>query len=103
MQTLTGHSKAVWCVVPHLSDGTLLTGATHAGGWPASHPAPASADTTIKRWDGEQCIHTYTGHGDVVRELASLLLRPHVVMPGRRCSPSRSFSRHPTTGVASLL
>ena len=30
----------------------------------------AAADRTIKLWAGERCVHTFTGHEDVVRSLA---------------------------------
>ena len=46
----------MWSVLP-LDDGRVLT---------------ASADRTIKLWEGESCVQSYTGHEDVVRDLALL-------------------------------
>jgi len=67
VRTLIGHEAAVWSVLP-LEDGRVLT---------------ASADRTIKLWAGEEthtradeaivrgtCVTTFSGHEDVVRDLA---------------------------------
>eukprot|EP00163_Fabomonas_tropica_P012417 TRINITY_DN2370_c0_g1_i1.p1 TRINITY_DN2370_c0_g1~~TRINITY_DN2370_c0_g1_i1.p1 ORF type:complete len:743 (+),score=154.80 TRINITY_DN2370_c0_g1_i1:1663-3891(+) len=57
VQTLKGHSAAVWGVLG-LPNGNVLT---------------ASADKTIKHWDGDgNCLNTFTGHEDCVRALVSL-------------------------------
>ena len=56
--TLKGHDKAVWSVLPlDDAEGRVLT---------------ASADRTIKLWDGQTgaVSKTYEGHQDVVRDLA---------------------------------
>ena len=56
VRVLKGHEAALWTVLPlDEMDGETLTG---------------SGDRTIKRWSGEDCTHTYTGHSDVVRSLA---------------------------------
>ena len=34
----------------------------------------ASADFTIKRWRLDQCVQTYSGHTDVVRDLVCLII-----------------------------
>lgn len=58
ISTLTGHEAAVWSVLP-LGDesGLVLT---------------ASADRTVKLWQGDECVRTFSGHGDVVRSLAEV-------------------------------
>lgn len=53
--TLQGHTMAVWAVAAiEGDDNSWLTG---------------SADKTIKRWVGDKCIQTYTGHSDCVRSI----------------------------------
>uniref|UniRef100_A0A7S4KYY7 Phospholipase A-2-activating protein n=1 Tax=Guillardia theta TaxID=55529 RepID=A0A7S4KYY7_GUITH len=54
VSVLSGHEQAVWAAIC-FEDGSILTG---------------SADKTIKRWKGNVCEHTYTGHSDCVRALA---------------------------------
>ncbi|KAI8817194.1 WD40-repeat-containing domain protein [Fimicolochytrium jonesii] len=54
--TTVQHQQSVWGVLG-LADGTYLT---------------ASADKSIKRWQGEKCLKTYAGHTDAVRGLALL-------------------------------
>ena len=51
-----GHEAALWSVLP-IGDSEVRV-------------ITASADRTIKLWSGEKCERTYTGHADVVRDLA---------------------------------
>lgn len=58
IHTLVGHEAAVWSVLP-LEDGSGLV-------------LTASADRTIKLWQADACLKTFTGHSDVVRTLAEV-------------------------------
>uniref|UniRef100_A0A672QFE6 Phospholipase A-2-activating protein n=1 Tax=Sinocyclocheilus grahami TaxID=75366 RepID=A0A672QFE6_SINGR len=55
LQSISGHSAAVWAVVILPEQGLMLSG---------------SADKTIKLWKAGRCENTYTGHEDCVRGLA---------------------------------
>jgi len=85
--TLKGHTLAIWSVLG-LSDNKVLTGIKNFNNHycyfflqilkKISFPSfllktnIASADKSIKLWENDKCIHTFVGHADCVRGLASI-------------------------------
>jgi phospholipase A-2-activating protein len=75
---LTGHSQAVWALLPLRGQKVLS----------------ASGDRSIKLWDTHdgKCLGTLTGHGDCVRALA-LLPDGSFVSAGNDCMIKVTNSR----------
>lgn len=66
--TLKAHDRAVWAVLA-LDNDEYLTGTTNR---PAHSDTLASADLTIRFWKGDNMVHSFKRHTDVVRALCEI-------------------------------